>query len=122
MDIYKNKIFSQWAKSENVTDSMLINTIDEIEKGLYEANLGSALYKKRVAMNGKGKRGGYRTLVAFKEGQRAFFVYGFSKNKQDNINENEKRVYRNLAKDFLSMNECDIQKMLNAKKLYKVIL
>lgn len=120
MKIFKYKLFHQWAKSENLKDEKLKEAIDEIERGLYEANLGSGLYKKRVAMPGKGKRGSYRTLLAFKEGQRAFFIYGFAKNVRDDISENEKKIYRQLAKDLLNMNTREMQKMLDNNKLFEV--
>lgn len=87
---------------------------------LYEANLGSGLYKKRVALLGKGKSGGYRTLVAFKKEKNAFFVYGFAKRVRENINEREKKLYRQLAKDFLAMDEEEIQAMIKKNKLYEV--
>jgi hypothetical protein len=32
--------------------------------GLWDANLGGEVYKKRVALSGRGKRGGARRLVS----------------------------------------------------------
>ncbi len=91
-----------------------------MEKGLFEASLGSGLYKKRVAKSGYGKSGSYRKLVAFLVKEKAFFVYGFSKNNRSDINEKEQKIYRQLAKHFLSMTENEIQKMLMDRKLYEV--
>lgn len=85
MHVFKHRSFHQWAKSEGLEDAMLKNAIQEMENGLYEANLGSGLYKKRVAMAGKGKRGGYRTLIAFKGNDKAFFIYGFAKNVRADV-------------------------------------
>jgi hypothetical protein len=41
--------------------------------------------KKRVALPGRGKRGSSRTLVAYQQADKAFFVYGFAKNERANI-------------------------------------
>jgi hypothetical protein len=120
MVIYKHKIFHQWSKTEGLKDTTLRKTIDEMNKGLYEANLGSGLYKKRVAMPGKGKRGSYRTHIAFMDNEKAFFIYGFSKNQKSEITNNEKEIYRKLAKDLLSMNEKEIQNLLVMNKLFEV--
>jgi hypothetical protein len=120
MDIYKNRIFHQWSKSEDLKDETLRKTIDEMNKGLYDANLGSGLSKKRVAMPGKGKRGSYRTLIAFMENEKAFFIYGFSKNKKSEISNAEKEAYRKLAKDFLSMRHEEIQHLLTMNRLFEV--
>ena len=62
MKIYKHRNFHQWAKSEGLTDGALKKAIKEMENGLFEANLGSGLYKKRVALLGKGKSGGFRVI------------------------------------------------------------
>jgi hypothetical protein len=120
MRIYKHRSFNQWAKSERLTDKLLKKAIDEMEKGLYEGNLGSGLYKKRVALPGKGKSGSYRTLVAFRKGKVAFFVYGFAKNDRDNINKKEEKIFRQLAKDFLDMGGVAIKKMIENNKLFEV--
>ena len=47
--ILKYRTFHQWAKSEGLTDHSLAQSIKEIEQGLFEANLGNGLYKKRIA-------------------------------------------------------------------------
>lgn len=120
MRIFKHKIFHKWAESEGLKDKVLREAIEEVKNGLFEANLGSGLYKKRVAMPDKGKRSGYRTLLAFKNEERAFFIYGFAKNDRANINDHEQQVYRQLARDFLEMNAIAIEKMLNNGKLFEV--
>ena len=56
-----------------------------MERGLHDGDLGGGLLKKRVARAGQGKRGGYRTIVVYRKGKRAVFVYGFSKSAKDNI-------------------------------------
>jgi len=50
----------------------LSKAVHEIEKGLFETSLGSGLYKKRVAREGQGKSGDYRTLLAFLANEKAF--------------------------------------------------
>lgn len=71
--IFKYKVFHKWAESEGLKDQALRQAIGELQNGLFEANSGSGLYKKRVAIAGKGKSGGYRTLLAFKNEEKAFF-------------------------------------------------
>ena len=67
----------RWAKKEHITDNILKNGIDEIDKGLIDVDLGSGLVKKRVSRKGEGKRGGHRVLLAFKEKDRSIFIFGF---------------------------------------------
>ena len=50
--IFKTKNFVRWAKKEKVSDRLLRSTVDELEAGLIDADLGSGLIKKRVARAG----------------------------------------------------------------------
>ncbi|MDR1468125.1 MAG: type II toxin-antitoxin system RelE/ParE family toxin [Spirochaetaceae bacterium] len=101
MRIFKSKWFTRFAIKSCIDDSVLKSAVAEIEAGNFDANLGGFVYKQRVARKGQGKRGGYRTIVLFKRGERAFFVYGFAKSKQDNITEDELAWYKEAAKRCL---------------------
>jgi hypothetical protein len=57
MAIYKTRWFARWARKEGLSDTALRRAIDEMTKGLYEADLGGDLLKKRIARPGEGKRG-----------------------------------------------------------------
>lgn len=89
MQIYKTRQFDKWAGKEGLTDSVLAAAVVEMESGLIDADLGGHVVKKRVALPGRGKSGGARTLLAYRLGDRAFFVYGFAKNERDNIDDKE---------------------------------
>jgi hypothetical protein len=39
----------------------------EMNQGLYDARLGGSVFKKRIPLDGRGKRGGARTILAFKK-------------------------------------------------------
>lgn len=123
MRIFKHRSFHhfhQWAKSEGISDKLLKNAVDEMKNGLYDANIGSSLYKKRIALPSRDKSGGYRTLLAFRKQERAVFIYGFSKNDRDNIDKKEEKIYRQLAKDFIEMQEDIVENMIRNNKLFKV--
>jgi len=40
MRILKNKAFNKWAAKEGVSDQFLKDAVAEMEKGLFDANLG----------------------------------------------------------------------------------
>ena len=71
--------------------------------GLYEADLGGGLLKKRIARRGQGKSGGFRTIVATNRGDRWFFVYGFAKNERADIDDDEETALKKLAETLLAM-------------------
>lgn len=109
-------------KKERVTDICLCNAVYEIKNGLVDADLGGGLIKKRIARSGAGKRGGYRTLVAFQscKDKNAFFVFGFSKNERDNINLDEKDAYKKIAHFYFGLDVVQLDKLITMKKLFEV--
>lgn len=56
--VFKTKTFDRWARKV-VGDELLCIAAREIEAGLYEADLGHRLCKKRIATPGHGKRGAW---------------------------------------------------------------
>lgn len=81
MRVFKTREFAKWAKKADVQDTDLVASIKEMESGNAEVALGGKLYKKRVALCGRGKRGGARVIVVYVSQDRSFFIYGFSKNE-----------------------------------------
>ncbi len=57
----------------------LQTAVEELVNGLVDADLGGYVYKKRVGLAGRGKRGGVRTLIAFRIKDKAFFLYASPK-------------------------------------------
>ena len=76
--VFKTKTFDRWARKV-VSDSLLCLAAREIEQGLFEADLGGGVCKKRVAVLGQGKSGSTRTLVAKKHKDAIFFLAGREK-------------------------------------------
>jgi hypothetical protein len=75
--VFKLKTFSRWAK-KIISDEQLCRAAQEILLGQYEADLGSGLCKKRIALR-QGKSGGTRTLVAKDGADGLFFIAGRQK-------------------------------------------
>jgi hypothetical protein len=77
--VFKIKTFARWAK-KILSDEQLCAAAQEILQGQYEADLGAGLCKKRIAVQGRGKSGGVRTLVAKEGAHGLFFIAGRQKN------------------------------------------
>ena len=117
---YKTRLFSKWAIKEGVSDEVLSFSVKEMEQGLIDAALGASLCKKRVALAGGGKRGGVRTLVAFRKGDRAFFLCGFAKNVRSNISSKEEKALKLLGKTLFDMKPEEIGKAVGAGELIEL--
>jgi hypothetical protein len=64
-------------RKTDLSDVVLCQAVSEMERGLIDADLGGSVFKKRVALPGRGKSGGTRTLVATNQDNHWFFVFGF---------------------------------------------
>ena len=91
-----------------------------MESGLIDARLGGHVVKKRVALPGRGKRGGSRTLVVYQQAGKAFFVYGFSKNERANISAKQLKALKLLATQLLGYTNPALTKAINAGELIEV--
>jgi hypothetical protein len=120
MRIYKTRQFDKWAEKEGLADGLLREAIAEMERGLIDADLGGHVFKKRVALPGRGKSGGARSLLAYRHADRAFFIYGFAKNERDNIETHELKALRLLATNYLELSVVQLRHAVNECKLIEV--
>lgn len=120
MRILKNKVFSKWAAKEGLSDSALWAAVDEMERGLVEADLGGHVFKKRVAVGGRGKSGGVRTLLAYKVADKAFFIYGFAKNVRANVKTDELKGLKAYAEVLLSYSDKELTQVVKNGALIEV--
>ena len=70
---------------------------------MVEADLGGGVIKQRGARRGQGRASGFRTILVFRRGCRAFFVYGFAKSARANLRRDELEAFRLLADEFLTL-------------------
>jgi len=118
--IFKNKAFTRFATKAQIGDLMLCEAIDDAERGLIAADLGGGVIKQRIARRGQGKSGGFRTLIVFRAGARAFFVHGFAKNEKDNIGKDELVALRKLASALLAYDNKAIEQVVASGTLMEV--
>ncbi|MBI2802706.1 MAG: type II toxin-antitoxin system RelE/ParE family toxin [Gammaproteobacteria bacterium] len=120
MVVYKTLWFNRWARKHGLGDVALLEAVKEMKNGLFEAEFGGHLFKKRIARQGQGKRGGFRTLVATNKNNLWFFVYGFAKNERSNIDSDEEAALKKLAATLLTMSAAALVNALKADELIEV--
>ncbi len=104
-EILVTKTFARWMRKSGVTDADIVGAVKEMALGLIDANLGGHLVKKRVALRGRGKSAGARTIVATKFEERWVFLFGFEKNERSNIDAKELKVLQELAASLLDLDQ-----------------
>ena len=107
MKVYATAEFAKFASKQQIADAALCEAVSRAERGLIDADLPGSLIKQRVARPGQGRSGGYRTILAYRSGQRAIFIYGFPKNAKANLSAAEQDIYREFGQLVLSFpDEC----------------
>lgn len=89
MRIFTSRWFQRFARKEGIVDAALRDAVARAEKGQVNADLGCEVIKQRISRPGQGRSKGYRAIILFRRGARAFFIYGFSKSQRANIDADE---------------------------------
>ena len=118
--IFKTRHFSRWMRKTELTDPALCAAVLEMERGLIDADLGGGVVKKRVALPGRGKSGGARTLVATNKGNRWFFVFDFEKNERSNVTAKELKALQKIAADLLKLTSKDVDAHVEFGELQEI--
>ena len=111
----------RFTKKAGLEDAVLCEAIDEAERGSIAAYLGGGVIKQRIARSGHGKSSGFRVLIIFRAGARAFFVHGFAKNERDNIERNELVALRKLSSELLAYDDQTIARVVASGTFTEVI-
>ena len=118
--VFKTRHFARWMRKTELTNLALCKAVAEMAEGLIDADLGGDVLKKRVALPGRGKSGGVRTLVATRQGTRWFFMFGFEKSDRANISDIELEGLQNLASDLLARNGRQLDEAVAAGALTEI--
>ena len=110
--IFKSRWFQRFARKEGIADAVLCEAVARAEKGQIDADLGGGVIKQRIARPGQGRSKGYRTIVFFRRGTTAFFVYGFAKSQRANIDRDEEEQFKEAAKHVLALTEKQLAELL----------
>jgi len=101
VNIYLSKAFTRLARRDGLTDVHICQAVVEMNEGLINADLGAGLFKKRIAMPGQGKRGGWRS-------------------RRDNIDAAEMKALKRLTKYYLTLKHAEIKAALQCGELREV--
>ena len=112
MRAFKTKPFARFANREEIPDAVLCDAVQRAGRGAIDADLGGGVLKQRIARKGQGRSGGFRVIVVFRRGERAFFVHGFAKSDRENLRRNELRALRSLANEMLGLDGAGLEAML----------
>jgi hypothetical protein len=122
MSVYKTKEFSRFARKADLKSADLLDAAKAVASGQWDADLGGGVFKQRIARDGGGKSGGFRTIILFKVGGHSFFVHGFAKNEKANISPKELKALKALAATFLALDLSALETAKSAGEITEVTI
>ena len=120
MQTFKTKAFARFAKRDGLEDAALCEAVRRARDGLVDADLGGGVIKQCIARGGGGRSGGFRTIVLFRRGGLAFFVYGFAKSDRANLRRDELTAFRLLADEYLALDSAGLAAALEVGAIIEV--
>lgn len=118
--VFRTRNFTRWMRKSGLTDTALREAVKEMVAGLVDADLGGGVVKKRIALPGRGKRVGARTLVATNNGNRWFFLFGFEKNERENISRQELDALQVYAAALLARTDAQLAQAIDEDALQEI--
>jgi hypothetical protein len=112
---YLTKEFARQARRSRLPDEALLDAAGRAEAGKVDADLGGGLIKQRVARPGEGRSGGFRTIIAFRRGDRAIFLHLFPKSRKANLTPVELEALRDIAKPLLKLSDEQLRELATAR-------
>ena len=119
--VFKSAWFNRFVRKERILAKVLWEAVERAENGLIDADLGGGVIKQRIARLGSGKSRGYRSIILFRKGDRAFFVYGFAKSGLDNLREDEAETFKEMARRVLSLSDEQLSELVANGQFEEVI-
>lgn len=118
--VFKDEEFAKRARKFRIDDDTLREAIASADADLVDAYLGGELIKKRIPREGGGKSGGFRTIIAFRREERAFFIHVFAKNDEENLDTVELIDLKDYAKLLFALTDAQIATALQSGPLEEI--
>ncbi len=103
MRVFALKAFRRFQRKERIGDDELRGALRLAEQGLIDADLGGGLIEQRIARPGKGRSGGYRSVIAMRAGDRAVFLFCYAKSDKDALDNAELRQWQAVGQGLLRL-------------------
>jgi hypothetical protein len=84
----------------------------EVRAGRFDADLGGGVFKKRIAREGAGKSGGFRTVVICSHGEMTVFAHGYAKKDCADVTPDQLAGFRMLARAYRVASAASLRRSL----------
>lgn len=111
--VFKTAVFSRSARKARIKDAELCEAIREVMIGQAD-DLGGGVFKKRLNKNM------HRSIILAKGGRHWIYEYLFAKSDRANIEDDELRDFKTLAKAYATLSDKQIDALVAGKDLLEI--
>ncbi len=116
MHIFQNRNVARATRKEGVNDETCRKAIDDAERGLIDADLGSGLIKQRIAREGGGKSGGYCSIIFYRRHDLAVMLHIFAKSDKANISAVERKALDQIAEELSRLTLKQLRELVRTRE------
>ncbi len=110
---FKTAVFARSARKARIKDAELCEALREVVSGQVD-DLGGGVYKKRLNKNM------HRSIILAKGGRYWVYEYLYAKKDRGNIDDDELRDFKLLAKGYASLSSEQIDRLVADKALLEI--
>jgi hypothetical protein len=103
--IFKSAWFAKAARKARISDAVLCKAIAQVMAGQAD-DLGGGVFKKRLSNNQ------YRSIILARGGDYWVYQFVFAKQDMANIDDDELKVFRDVAKQYAMMTADDAERQV----------
>ncbi|MFG5120247.1 type II toxin-antitoxin system RelE/ParE family toxin [Methylorubrum sp. POS3] len=112
MKIFTTSLFAKLVDKEGVSEADLMEAVDRAERGQIDGPIGKFLIKQRIARPGQGRARGFRSILAYRAGDFAVFLYLFPKSARANLTVHERTAYQDYAETLTRHTDADFARLV----------
>ena len=98
--VFKSRHFDRFARRVGLDDATLMVAAIEVRTGRHDADLGGGVFKKRIAREGGGKSGGFRTIVVCSNAGYTVLAYGYAKSDGADPTPRQVEAFKSMAREL----------------------
>ncbi|WP_241576642.1 type II toxin-antitoxin system RelE/ParE family toxin [Rosenbergiella collisarenosi] len=125
MACYLDSEFEEERLRLGITDSAICQAAKRLDADSHDGQLSAFIYKMRLPAQGRGKRGGARSVVCYKKNHHQFFIFLYakaelSKKKGKEIEDEDIEAFALIGKDLCNLPDENLKSLVLSGVLKEV--
>ncbi len=118
MRIFKTNLFVRYAAVQRISDLELL--LASTRRATCDFEIGYGLTKYRFPRPARRRSLAYCSVLATQRGARTLFLYGFPRNRPDDLTTREILAYRDISTVFFELTDHAIAQLIASRRIIEV--